>query len=68
VEETARVLSAPEMTASVVPAPTMGPAPAETAALEPAPPDAAVAADPTGMDLAGAPAELFAAHANGTAT
>ena len=67
-EETARVLSAPELTASVVPAPTAGPAPAETAALEPAPPDGAAVADATGMDLARAPAELFAAHANGTAT
>jgi DNA recombination protein RmuC len=73
VEETTRALSAPELTASVVPAPSAEPAPVEsapmeTAALEPAPPGGAAAADPTGIDLAGAPAELFAAHANGAAT
>jgi DNA recombination protein RmuC len=64
VEETTRVLSAPELTVSMVPAPAAAPA-----ALEPALPDRTTAADPaTGLDLAGAPAELFAAHANGAAT
>jgi hypothetical protein len=39
----------------------------EPAALEPAPPEGA-AATPADLNLAGAPAELFAVHANGTAT
>jgi len=81
VEETTRALSAPELTASAVPAPATEPAPAEPAALEPAPPKEPAPPDEpgpangttavalaTGMDLTGAPAELFAAHANGTAT
>ena len=69
VEETTRVLSAPELTASVVSAPAADPGPVETQALEPAPPDGTAAADPAaGMDPAGATAELFAAHANGAAT
>ena len=73
VEETTRVLSAPELTAAVVPAPAAEqppaaePAPVEPAALEPAPPARATAA-PVDLDLIGAPAELFAVHANGTAT
>ena len=73
VEETTRVLSAPELTAAVVPAPAAepppaaDPAPVEPAALEPAPPARATAA-PVDLDLIGAPAELFAVHANGTAT
>jgi hypothetical protein len=67
VEETTRVLSAPELTAAVVPAPAAEPAPVEPAALEPAPPTRATAA-PVDLDLIGAPAELFAVHANGTAT
>jgi DNA recombination protein RmuC len=77
VEETTRVLSAPELTAAVVPTPAAEPAPTESTALEPAPlkpsglepapPERAVA-EPVGMDLADAPAELFAVHANGTAT
>src|SRR5262249_20557846 len=74
VEETTRVLSAPELTAPVVPAPGTEPvpverAPVETAALEPAPADRATAVDRAdGMDRADAPAELFAAPANGAAT
>jgi hypothetical protein len=43
------------------------PAALEPAALEPARPQRAAAA-PADLDLAGAPAELFAVHANGTAT
>jgi DNA recombination protein RmuC len=67
VEETTRVLSAPELTAAVVPGPAAEPAPGEPAALEPAPPEGA-ATTPADLDLAGAHAELFAVHANGTAT
>jgi len=77
VEETTRVLSAPELTAAVVPGPAAEPAPVEPAPVEPAPvepaaleqaPPKRAAAAPADLDLAGAPAELFAVHVNGTAT
>jgi DNA recombination protein RmuC len=73
VEETTRVLSAPELTAAAVPAPAAEPVPVEPsalepAALEPAPPDRATAAAPADPHLTDAPAQLFAVHANGTAT
>src|SRR5215813_9749497 len=63
VEETTRALSAPELTASVVPA--LAP---EPAALEPAAPEPADADPGTGMSVADSPAELFAANANGAAS
>jgi DNA recombination protein RmuC len=82
VEETTRVLSAPELTAAVVPGPAAEPAPVEPAPVEPAPvepapvepaaleqaPPERAAAGPADLDLVGAPAELFAVHVNGTAT
>ena len=82
VEETTRVLSAPELTASVAAEPAAEPAaleparPEEPAAPgEPAPPEetarpgGTTAVDPVAdVDLAGAPAELFPVHANGAAT
>jgi DNA recombination protein RmuC len=72
VEETTRVLSAPELTAAAVPPPAakpapVEPAPVEPAALEPAHPERA-AAPPADPDPADAPPELFAVYANGTAT
>src|SRR5262249_51193534 len=63
VEETTRALSAPELTASVVPA--LAP---EPAALEPAAPEPADADPGTGMSVADSPAELFAANSNGAAS
>jgi DNA recombination protein RmuC len=72
VEETPRLLAAPELTASVVPAPAgetapaqlTSPAPASTVELRTSPPpELTEAAGPEG-----APAELFMAHTNGTAT
>src|SRR5580700_11144586 len=72
VEETTRLLSAPELTASVVPAPA---AEAATSELTPAAP--APAAEPARAALPelteatapeGSPAELFMVHTNGTAT
>ena len=78
VEETTRALSAPELTASVVPAlapepAALEPAALEPAALEPAAPEPAAPepadADPgTGMSVADSPAELFAANSNGAAS
>jgi len=73
VEETTRALSAPELTASVVPALAPEPAALEPAALEPAAPEPAAPepadADPgTGMSVADSPAELFAANSNGAAS
>jgi DNA recombination protein RmuC len=71
VEETTRVLSAPELTASVVPAPAAEPPPPELTSAAPAaaatpasaaaPPDMARTAAPEGS-----PAELFMVHSNGT--
>jgi len=68
VEETTRALSAPELTASVVPALAPESAALEPAALEPAAPEPADADPGTGMSVAGSPAELFAANSNGAAS
>ena len=68
VEETTRALSAPELTASVVPALAPEPAALEPAALEPAAPEPADADPGTGMSVADSPAELFAANSNGAAS
>jgi DNA recombination protein RmuC len=70
VEETTRMLSAPELTASVVPAPAAETAPSE---LQAAPaPAAGLATGAPELTEATAPdrspAELFMAHTNGTAT
>jgi DNA recombination protein RmuC len=61
VEETTRVLSAPELTASVVPAPSAIPGPA----AEPATVAQPELTETTATDSS--PAELFMAHTNGTA-
>jgi DNA recombination protein RmuC len=70
VEETTRMLSAPELTAAVVPAPAAETAPSELPAA-PAP-AAGLATGPPELTEATAPdrspAELFMAHTNGTAT
>ena len=72
VEETARLLAAPELTASVVPAPAGEAVPAALTAAAPGPavelgtvppPEPTEATAPEGS-----PAELFMAHTNGTAT
>jgi DNA recombination protein RmuC len=72
VEESTRLLAAPELTASVVPAPAGETAPSQltSAAPDPTvelgtafPPELTEAAGPQGS-----PAELFMAHTNGTAT
>jgi len=68
VEETTRALSAPELTASVVPALAPEPAALEPAAPEPAAPEPADADPGTGMSVADSPAELFAANSNGAAS
>ena len=72
VEETTRLLSAPELTASVVPAPAAGAAPAELTSAAPAPaaePARAAPPEPSeAIPPEGSPAELFMAHSNGTAT
>jgi DNA recombination protein RmuC len=77
VEETTRILAAPELTASVVPAPAGETAPAAltSASLTSAAPAPAVepgTASPPELTEAtapeGSPAELFMAHTNGTAT
>ena len=73
VEETTRALSAPELTASVVPAlapepAALEPAAPEPAATEPAAPEPADADPGTGMSVADSPAELFAANSNGAAS
>jgi DNA recombination protein RmuC len=68
VEETTRLLAAPELTASVVPAP----APSQLTSAAPAPGAEAGAASPPQLTEAAAPeaspAQLFMAHTNGTAT
>jgi DNA recombination protein RmuC len=67
VEETTRLLSAPELTASVVPAPaTPELTTAAAAAPEPNPPGMAEADAP--RDVAESPAKLFLAHTHGAAT
>jgi DNA recombination protein RmuC len=72
VEESTRLLAAPELTASVVPAPAGETAPSQLASAAPDPtvelgtafpPELTEAAGPQGS-----PAELFMAHTNGTAT
>jgi DNA recombination protein RmuC len=70
VEETTRLLSAPELTASVVPAQAAETTPSALTAAAPAraagpatPPELTEATAPEGS-----PAELFMAHTNGTAT
>ena len=72
VEETTRLLSAPELTASVVPAPAAEAAPAELTSAAPAPAAEPARAAPPELSEAippeGSPAELFMAHSNGTAT
>jgi DNA recombination protein RmuC len=72
VEETTRLLSAPELTASVVPAPAAEAAPSELTSAAPAPAVEPVRAHPPELTEAtapeGSPAELFMAHSNGTAT
>ena len=72
VEESTRLLSAPELTASVVPAPAMQEPQAELTSAAPAPPaEPATAAEPELTEATapdGSPAELFMAHSNGTAT
>ena len=72
VEETTRLLSAPELTASVVPAPAAEAAPAELTSAAPAPAAEPARAAPPELSEAiapeGSPAELFMVHSNGTAT
>jgi DNA recombination protein RmuC len=72
VEETTRLLSAPELTASVVPAPAAEAAPSELTSAAPAPAVEPARAHPPELTEAtapeGSPAELFMAHSNGTAT
>jgi DNA recombination protein RmuC len=82
VEETTRLLSAPELTASVVPASAAETAPSELTSAAPAPtverattptpeltrPAAAVLPHLTEAAPGDSPAELFMVHTNGTAT
>ena len=72
VEETTRLLAAPELTASVVPAPAGEVAPAALTAAAPGPavaPGTAPPPEPTEATAPeGSPTELFMAHTNGTAT
>ncbi|HET7246210.1 MAG TPA: DNA recombination protein RmuC [Streptosporangiaceae bacterium] len=72
VEETTRLLAAPELTASVVPAPAGETAPAALTSAAPAPAVEPRTAPPPELTAAtapeGSPAELFMAHTNGTAT
>jgi DNA recombination protein RmuC len=72
VEETTRLLAAPELTASVVPAPAGEAAPAALASVAPAPAVEPGTASPPELTEAatpeGSPAELFMVHTNGTAT
>ena len=72
VEETTRLLSAPELTASVVPAPAAEAAPAELTSAAPAPAAEPARAAPPELSEAippeSSPAELFMVHSNGTAT
>jgi DNA recombination protein RmuC len=72
VEETARLLAAPELTASVVPAPAGEAAPAALTPAVPAPAVELRTASPPELTEApapeGSPAELFMVHTNGTAT
>jgi DNA recombination protein RmuC len=72
VEETTRLLSAPELTASVVPAPAAEPAPSELTPAAPAPAAEPARAAPPELTEAtapeGSPAQLFMVHSNGTAT
>ena len=72
VEETSRLLSAPELTASVVPARATETAPsaltsaAPTQAVEPATASPPELTEATAAE--GSPAQLFMVHSNGTAT
>jgi DNA recombination protein RmuC len=72
VEETTRLLTAPELTASVVPAPAAEAAPSELTSAAPAPAAELARAAPPELTEAtsagGSPAELFMVHSNGTAT
>ncbi len=72
VEEPTRLLSAPELTASVVPAPAAEAAPPQLASPAPAPAAELATAAPSELTETTAPedspAELFMAHTNGTAT
>jgi DNA recombination protein RmuC len=72
VEETTRLLSAPELAASVVPAPAAEAATAELTPAAPAPAAEPARATPPELTEATAPedspAELFMVHSNGTAT
>ena len=72
VEDIPRLLSAPELTASVVPAPAAETAPPELTSAAPAPvTEPAIGAPPELTEATapeGSPAELFMAHSNGTAT
>src|SRR5712672_2542006 len=72
VEETTRLLSAPELTASVVPAPAAEAATSELTPAVPAPAAEPARAAPPELTEAtapeGSPAELFMVHSNGTAT
>jgi len=72
VEDIPRPLSAPELTASVVPAPAAETAPPELTSAAPAPvTEPAIGAPPELTEATapeGSPAELFMAHSNGTAT
>jgi len=72
IEETTRLLSAPELTASVVPAPAGEIARSQLTAAAPAPAAELGTASPPELTEAagpaGSPAELFLAHTNGTAT
>ena len=71
-EEPTRLLSAPELTASVVPAPAAEAAPPQLASPAPAPAAELATAAPSELTETTAPedspAELFMAHTNGTAT
>jgi len=72
VEEPTRLLSAQELTASVVPAPAAEAAPPQLASPAPAPAAELATAAPSELTETTAPedspAELFMAHTNGTAT
>jgi DNA recombination protein RmuC len=72
VEETTRLLAAPELTASVVPAPAGETGPSQLTSATPAPTVELGPASQPGLTEAagpeGSPAELFMAHTNGTAS